>query len=277
MGCGRRVNGLVLLASLVSTSTAAADPLDDAVVPEVVAPDVRNEIPNLAYTYSATGASAGSVGVQAYGIGLVGPSGSYAAPNVPASPPMAGGGISAWWSPVDRLTLVGDGGRDVFGNFSPSGAAVLRLLGKSGDGFSLGALGKFKVEGFAGGPNANEIESEIEAGVLASYAKRGLHLDANGIGGRGTGPEGEMDVEGRVRAGYDATDFMRLGVDSQARFRVAGTNKLVGDRTWDFAAGPQVLFGMKPFFGAVTAGPTTMNIARSLGWSAIITVGGTTF
>jgi hypothetical protein len=238
---------------------------------------VGSQIPILAYTYTAYGASAHSFGVQAYGLGLIGPTGPYAAPTVPASPPMAGGGMTAWWSPIDRLTLIGDGARDIFGNFAPSATVVGRILGDPANGFSLGALAKFKVEGFAGGPNANEMESEVEAGMLSSYARGGLHLDVNGIAGRGTGPEGEMDVEGRVRAGYDVAQHLRLGADSQARFRVAGTDLLVGDRTWDFAAGPQALVTYKPFFGAVTGGPTTMNIARNIGWTAIITVGGVSF
>jgi hypothetical protein len=47
---------------------------------------------------------------------------------------------------------------------------------------------------------------------------------------------------------------------------------------WDFAAGPQTVFGAKSFFVAVTAGPTTMGLLTDrLGCSAIASVGGTTF
>jgi hypothetical protein len=258
-----------------SPNAAAADPSrpQDSLRASAGTKDVRDEIPNLVYAYSAHGVTAGTFGAQAYGLGLVGPTGSYYAPTVPASPPMAGGGVSAWWSPFDRLTLIGDGARNIFGNFSPSAAAVVRLFGRPGDGFSLGWLGKYKVDGFAGGPLADEFESEIETGVLVSYARRGFHFDLNAIGGRGIGPDGEMDAEGRLRIGYDLFSYLRLGFDSQARFRVAGVNKLVGDRTWDFAGGPQILFAHKPFFAALTAGPTSMNIARNIGWTAVITLG----
>jgi hypothetical protein len=172
--------------------------------------DVRSEIPNYAYAYTAYGATAKTLGVQAYGLGVT----------AAGQKGILGGGLMVWGSPIDRLTLIGDGQRDVFGNFAPSGAIVVRVLGKNGDGWSLGGLGKFKVEGFgdgkptgAGTPPAKpgEIESEVELGVLVSYAKPGgVHLDLNAITGMGTGDDGEVDAEGRVRLGYDVTAERQL-------------------------------------------------------------------
>jgi hypothetical protein len=228
--------------------------------------DVRSEVPILAYSYSAYGATAGTVGAEGYGLGLAA-SGQKGA---------LGGGITAWGSPIDRLTLIGDGARDIFGNFAPSAAAVVRLLGKPGDGWSLGGLGKFKIEGFGVGPK-NEIESEVELGALLSYARSGWHLDLNGIGGRGTGDDGDSDIEGRLRLGRDLGSLFRIGADGQARYRVAGAAKLLGNRDWDFAAGPQLMIGRGHVFGALTGGPATMAVAQGVGWTVVATVGGTTF
>jgi hypothetical protein len=79
---------------------------------------------------------------------------------------------AVWGSPIDRLTLIGAAPRDMFGNFAPSAAAMVRLLGTPNDGFVLSALGKFKVEGFATGPN-NEMESEIEAASSSRTSSTG--------------------------------------------------------------------------------------------------------
>jgi hypothetical protein len=175
---------------------------------------------------------------------------------------------------LDRLTLIGDGSRDMFGHFAPSAAAVVRVFGDR-EGLSLGVLGKFKVEGFGTGPNG-ETEAEIESGLLLSYARYGWHFDLNAIGGVGTGDDGEVDAEGRLRFGRDIGELLRLGLDGQARFRMAGDTKLPGGRTWDFVGGPQVLFGQRHFFGALTAGPATMGVVKDVGFSAIVSIGGTT-
>ncbi len=227
--------------------------------------DVRSDIPVLAYTYTAYGASAGSIGVQANGLGRV----------APGQRALAGGGATMWGSPIDRLTLIGDGARDLFGNFAPSAAVVVRVAGKAGDGWSLGALGKFKIEGFGTGPNG-ETESEIESGVLVSYARAAWHLDANAIGGMGTGDSGEVDVEGRLRLGRDLGHLARIGLDGQMRVRATGDKPLPGGRKWDFAGGPQLLVGSGHFFGALTAGPATMGVVDNIGWTAIASLGGTT-
>jgi hypothetical protein len=233
---------------------------------EVSTPDIRETIPNVAYAYSALGARERTLGAQTYGVGLVarGQRGTL------------GGGVSVWGSPIDRLTLIGDAQRNLYGDFSPSFAVVGRLLG-SNDGWSFGALGKFKIDGFAGGPERDEVESEIESGVLLSYSQAGWHLDANLIGGVGTGDEGEVDAEGRLRFGRDVGRWFRLGVDGQARMRVSGPRTLPNGRPWDFASGAQALVGSRVVFGALTAGPTTTGtLTDALGWHAVLSLGGST-
>ena len=257
---------LGVLASLaVSTSARADSP--DALRPTVVPSDAKSEVPILAYTYQAYGVSPGTMGAQLTGLGLAA-SGQRA---------IGGGGVSVWGSPIDRLTLVGDAQRNFFGNFSPSAAAVLRLYGTPGNGFSLGVLGKFKVDGFAGGPTHDEVEAEIELGFLASYVRSGWHFDVNAIAGRGTGDDGETDAEGRLRIGKDLGQLVRLGVDGQTRVRLAGPKYLPNGQIWDFAAGPQILIGSRHFYGALTGGPATMGLlSPNVGWTVVASVGGST-
>ena len=248
---------------------------DDSPAPPVLTKDVRSEIPNLAYAYTAHGATAKSMGAMGYGLG-VGAAGQKG---------IIGGGVTVWGSPIDRLTLTGDAQRNVFGNFSPSFAAIVRLLGKSDEGWSLGALGKFKIEGFGrpGGigtrpANPDEIESELETGLLLSYGRDGYHADLNTIAGYGLGDDGEIDAEGRLRLGYDVTRALRVGMDGQARVRANGPQYLPNGKIWHFAVGPQVIAGSKSFFGSLTGGPATMGlISNNVGWNVIASVGGTTF
>lgn len=267
------ISGFACLPSLAM----AAPPLEADTAQAGETKDVRSEVPNYAYAYTAYGATAKTLGVQAYGLGVA----------AARQKGIVGGGLMAWWAPIDRLTLIGDGQRDLYGNFAPSAAVVVRIAGKNGDGWSLGGLGKFKVEGFgdgkpagAGTPPAKpgEIESEVELGFLVSYAKSGgLHFDLNAITGMGTGDDGEVDAEGRLRLGYDLTHLLRLGVDGQIRGRLNGPTYLPNGRIWDFAAGPQAILGSKSFFGSFTGGPATMGLVSDrVGWNAIASVGGTT-
>jgi hypothetical protein len=230
--------------------------------------DVRREVPIVAYTYSAAGAPAKTYGVQAYGLGLVA-SGQDA---------VVGGGGALWGSPVDRLTIIVDGQRNVSRDFAPSAAAIVRLYGNGREGLTIGALGKFKIDGFGKGPGGDEVESELEFGALLSFASAGFHLDGNAIGGRGLGDDGEVDTEGRLRFGYDLGDWVRLGLDNQVRVRVSGPLNLPNGRSWDFASGMQLLGYSGNFFGALTAGPTTMGlVSKNVGYTALLSIGGTTF
>ena len=231
------------------------------------AKETKTEVPVTAFTYAGGGVSKGSYGAMATGLGV----GGKGADSV------VGGGGTIWGSPIDRLTIIGDAQRNVVGNFAPSALAMVRLFGKVGDGLAISALGKFKIDGFAVGPN-KEVEAEIESGLAVSYNKAGWHADVNGIGGVGTGDDREVDAEARLRLGRDIADSVRLGVDGQARYRLHGTFMLPGDRKGDFFVGPQVLVGASHFFGAITAGPTTMGLATSgVGYMAVVSVGGVSF
>jgi hypothetical protein len=260
---------LALPASALAQTTSASDDAGGTSATRAAeAKDVRREIPILAYTYAAHGVSAKTIGVQAYGLGLVarGQDGAL------------GGGGAVWLSPIDRLTLVMDGQRNVARDFSPSAAAVVRLFGDGREGFTLGALGKFKIDGFGKGPNGDEVESELEMGALLSFAEAGWHVDANGIAGRGIGDEGEMDAEGRLRLGRDIGSWVRVGLDGQARARGAGPMTLANGRTWDFAAGAQVLAYSGPLFGSLTTGPTTTGlVTNNVGFTAMLSVGAAAF
>jgi hypothetical protein len=257
------------IALAVSTQAANAHAADDGEGGnggETTPRTAPNSTPITAYTYNANGAPSGTIGASTYGVGATG---------VPSNGAFSGGG-TAWVSPIDRLTIVVDAQRDVTAQFTPSAAAIVRLLGVPNQGWSLGALGKFKIDGFARGPN-KEIESEVESGLLLSYGKNRLHFDLNAITGVGLGDDREIDQEARLRLGFDVHRMVRLGIDEQARFRLHGINKLPGNRTWDFAGGPQVLVSWKNFFSAVTAGPTTMGVVDTrVGWMAMLSIGGVT-
>src|SRR5262245_56845433 len=82
---------------------ASNDSIPSSVATAGEAKDVQREIPIVAYTYSAAGASAKTLGVQAYGLGLV----------ARGQDGVLGGGGAVWGSPIDRLTIVVDGQRNL--------------------------------------------------------------------------------------------------------------------------------------------------------------------
>jgi hypothetical protein len=222
----------------------------------------------VAYAYTAYGTEAKTYGVQAYGLGLV----------AAGQDAVVGGGGAVWGSPLRGLTFVVDGQRNLSREFSPSAAAIVRLYGSGIEGFSVGALGKFKVDGFAGGPSRDEVESEVELGALVSYRDINWYLDANAVAGQGTGDDGETDAEGRLRFGRYLGTYVRLGLDGQVRARVAGPRVLPNGRSWDFAAGPQATVAWNRFYGSMTAGPSTVGlVSRNVGWSAMLSVGALAF
>ena len=252
----------------VTAIAAGAQAADDEARPEnsEQAPyrSSATEIPVTGYAYS-TGVSSGTVGAMGTGSGLVFGSRST-----------FGGGGTVWGSPLAGLTMIADAQRDVTGQFVPSAAVLVRLLGDHARGWSLGALGKFKVDGFTRGRD-DELETEAETGLVLSFVRERVHFDLNGLAGFGLGDDGDRDAEGRVRFGVDVTSFLRLGIDEQARYKLGGPQPLVGNRKWDIAGGPQVLLHWRNFFGAITAGPTTVGVIdHSAGWMALLSVGAVT-
>ena len=250
------------------TATEGSDEMTGAHASASADANAPRESPIAAFTYAAQGAEEKSIGVQAYGLGLV----------AADQKSVLGGGGAIWGSPLKRLTLVVDGQRSLSRDFSPSAAMILHFYGEGDEGLSLGALGKFKIDGFAGGPARDEIESEIELGMLASYRHASWYVDANAIAGQGTGDDGEMDTEARLRFGRALGAHGRLGFDGQVRARVAGPRLLPNGRTWDFAAGPQAMVAWDRWYGSLTAGPATTGlVSRNVGWLAILSVGAVAF
>jgi hypothetical protein len=250
------------------TSAPSSGPSDEPSQPTSSAArdEPRDETPIAAFAYTAHGGSMRNIGVQAYGLGLF----------ATGQDGVLGGGGAVWGSPLDRLTLIVDGQRNLSREFSPSAAAIFRLHGDGREGMSIGLLGKFKIDGFAAGPSHDEVESEIELGALVSYRRYGWSIDANAIAGAGTGDEGETDAEGRLRLGRALGSHWRVGLDGQLRARVGGPRYLPNGRTWDFAAGPQVAATFNQWYGSLTAGPATTGlVSNDVGWIAVLSLGGT--
>jgi hypothetical protein len=252
----------------VSFPTHGADEGSSKPTPRAERPrDTRQDVPIVAHAYSAQGAAPKTVGAYGYGLTLA----------AAGQDAVLGGGATAWGSPIDRLTLIADASRDASGRFTPSAAAMGRLYGTRGEGFSLAALGKWKAEGFGVGPHGDEIESELEGGVAATVLAGRFHLDSNILAGGALGGSGEADVEGRIRPGFDLGRLVRLGLDGQFRVRVAGPKYLPNGRIWDFAAGAQTVVGNQNFFGAFTFGPSTTGVlTNNIGVTGMLALGGTT-
>lgn len=211
-----------------------------------------------AWTYSAAGTPAATVGAASFGSMLGGRS----------DPTSFGIGGRVFGAPIDGLTLLGEAERSTSGKFLPSAAAIVRLY--QSDGFVFGALAKGKAKGF-GGP---EIEGEGELGLLVGFHRAALHVDANAMAGAGLGEEREMDGEARLRLGVDVHPHVRVGFDSIVRVRMLGDARLPGDRTWDFAVGPQVLGSWKSLYASLTAGPATAGwAAPGVGWLTTLALG----
>src|SRR5689334_2054499 len=103
---------LLLSTTALAQSSTPATGTDDS--PVTSTPDVsrlrdlRAEIPIAAYAYGAYGVSRGVLAVQAYGLGLA----------APGQDQVVSGGGTIWGSPVDRLTIVVDGQRNLSRDFS---------------------------------------------------------------------------------------------------------------------------------------------------------------
>ena len=231
--------------------------------PKGPTPTAATETPTVAHTHSAFGVSQGTFGGAGYGESR----GRFSPAN-----PNFGGGLRLWWSPIDRLTLLVDAERREGGEqeFAPSASVAFRILGDRKVGWALAAMARYKAEAFA------ELAGEAEFAVMGSYARKGLHLDANTIFGVAFEEE-ESDGELLLRGGYDVLPYLRVGGEGRARVRFSGDVSLPGGRTWDMFIGPQVIGYYGAFFGALTAGPSTVGIEESVGWLAIATIGGAAF
>jgi hypothetical protein len=186
----------------------------------------------------------------------------------------ASGGVRIWGSFLDRVVALGEAGKDSKGHFVPSLTVAIRALGAQEEGWSAGVLGRYRTEGFS------TIDGEIEGGLLGSYAKNRLHLDANLIVGVGI-EEKEADGEGLLRFGYDLAPMFRLGLETRIRRELADEGEAeapgVEGGEWDAFAGAQGMLAFGHFFGLLTAGPQKPRFTEEVGWMAQMTLGGITF
>jgi hypothetical protein len=224
---------------------------------------VAFDVPRVAYTDTAFGSGALTLGAAGFG--------ELRSSSDTSADPHFGGGIRIWGSPIDRLLFVLDAQRrDSTNEFAPAVTAQVRFLGSERAGWALGALVRYKTEGFA------ELEGEMEGGLLASLSQRRFHGDLNVvIGGDFDGHE--SDGELLARAGYDVLPFLRLGAEGRGRYRLAGEVDLPGGRSWDAFGGAQAFAFYSHYFGAVTVGPSTVGMVNSVGWSMLASAGGVMF
>jgi hypothetical protein len=241
---------------VLSVAKASAQASNDDGSTTASPPDARGLAPLSAFALSAGGALPRTVGGSAFGGAVL--SGQAAA---------LSGGFHVWGSPIDHLTLVCNGLRSYSGDLSPELGLNVRFWGERDRGWSLGGSALYKNEGFA------EIEGEVEGGFLVSFHNDGYHLDLNAVAGGG---EDELDAEGKLRLGKDLGRFVRLGLDSQVRKRLAGEHSLPGGRSWDFVGGLQTTVAAANYFATVTAGPSTQAVERGVGAVAMLMVGAST-
>jgi len=221
------------------------------------------DVPLVAYTTNAFAGTPATIGASGFTETRATPSGTRG---------LANAGLRIFASPFDRLSLMIDAQRrEENDEFAPSLTAQIRILdGGFGSAWALGVLGRYKTEGFA------ELGGELEGGVLFSVGSHGLHLDSNLIAG-GDFDGGESDGEFLARFGYDASRYLRVGLEGRGRYRISGVNKLPGNRDWDAFGGPQLMVFADHYFAAVTAGPSTVGISDNLGIAIICNVGGVAF
>jgi hypothetical protein len=219
--------------------------------------DGRDDAPVVALTHSAFGTRANKIGAQAFGFGQSAAQGSE-----------GGGGLMIHGSPLDRLTLLATGQRYLDGHFAPSASLAYRLVGSLDQSWALAAMGTYKAEGFA------EIEGEVELGVLFSMLQNRWHFDANAVAGGGLEESEEFDAEAKLRAGYDVTDWLRVGADARGRYRLRGDKLLAGERKGDFIGGPQLIAGWSRFYGSALIGASTADVASGVGAAGWLAFGG---
>jgi hypothetical protein len=249
-GCALSTRAFAAERSEVSTNPA---PLAEPRLP------AQSEAPVVALTHSARAPSQPGYGASAFG------SGAFALSGEIRSELQLGGGLRIWGSPLRGFTLIGDAFRSETGELAP--ALTLQMRFWQDDRWAIGALGRFKSEGFA------EIEGEFEAGLLGSYDAGAAHLDLNLVVG-GDLDRDEKDGELSLRAGRDLFGFLRAGVEGRVRYRLSGDVLLPGGRTWDVVAGPELSASFDSFFASLLTGPTSVGVVSGVGWQSLLTFGG---
>jgi len=258
------VGGLLYLAR-VRTAHAQIPAEASAPAAVVASRSLAANTPVVGYTYHASGARNRMLGVQAYG-------GTFTDSTAPAS--LTGGGL-VWGSPFERLTLLAEGQRTLTGDFKPAAGAIIHVA--TIQTFSIGVLGRLKLQGFAAAPGA-EVESEAELGALLSLASGAWFAHWNGIMGKGLDGEGETDVESRLRLGRQFGSWVQFGIDTQLRKRLIAPKASSNGPSFDFAAGLEVAVGDSALYAVLTTGPSSIGREDAgLGWASLASVGGCVF
>jgi hypothetical protein len=250
---------LLLLAPGWARASDADSSESEAAAP--AEPLVPDGVPVLALTASAFGGAPRRYGAAAFATATGALSGETRAAS------RIGGGFRLWGTPWERVTISAEAMRRDSGEPAPSLALQVRLAGSATDGWALGALGRYKAEGFA------EVEGEVELGLLASLAASGWHCHLNIVAGRGFEEE-ETDGEALLRTGYEVLPALQLGVEGRYRARIAGDASLAGGKNWDAVGGPEVVVSLDRFFGALLVGPTTVGVVDGVGFGGLVTIGG---
>jgi hypothetical protein len=237
-----------------TTDRPTAHPFRGAALPTS---DGRDDAPVFALTHSAFGTRANKIGAQAFGYGQSAADGSA-----------GGGGLMIHGSPLDRLTLSVTGQRHLDSRLAPSASVAYRLVGSLDQSWALAAMGTYKAEGFA------EIEGEVELGVLFSIFQNRWHFDVNAVAGGGLEESEEFDAEAKLRAGYDVTDWLRLGADARGRYRLRGDKLLAGQRKGDVIGGPQLIFSWSRFYASALVGASTVDVGSGVGATGWLVFGG---
>ena len=170
--------------------------------------------------------------------------------------------------------------RNVSKDFSPSAAAIVRLYGNGGEGLTLGALGKFESTGRQRtGRRRGRERGRSRRPPVVRVGRLSISTSTRSTA-LGSATKGRVDSEGRLRIGYHLGTWARVGVDGQARVRVAGPLTLANGRFRGTSPQGRRCSPIRATSsGAATAGPTTMGLVsdkRSAGRRRLA-VGGTTF
>jgi hypothetical protein len=243
---------------------AQPPPADDAKSTEVVPPaakfDGAIQFPRYAFVESPWGGSQKPALFAALsGMGT-------AASNGVSSTTTGGFRLGGTWN---RFTVHGLIARDIEQKWSPTLAAHVRLLGSLEQGYALGVLAQYKTDGFS------EAGGEAEFGLTGGFKRGGFVTEINTVIGTGVEEKeaGEVDGEGKLRLGYMPVPVVFLGAEGQIRKRFAGDRLLPGNKTFDYAVGPQVRASLFGLIGSLTVGTTTMGTGEAVPFG-FLTIGG---
>jgi hypothetical protein len=270
MDCAKLVGVAVVAAAWAFSARASAAETETGEEPKRTAAELAQQ--TLAAT--PTGVDAYTAFLGERGLGAAGIGNLTTGPGEGAD---LSGGVRLWGGFLQRITVQGEAAKDAKGRFAPSLAVAARLLGDRRKGWAVGLLGRYRTEGFS------TIDGEVEGGILGSFARHRLHLDAGVLAGGGI-EEKEYDGEGVLRFGYDLAQVLRVGFEGRVRRELGDGDeneaqmRPVGDAgEWDMFAGAQTSVAFDHFFGTLTFGPQKPRTTDQVGLMVQLVVGGVAF